>query len=335
MKKQKFVLVNSLPLDIVSGGNVYNQNLCTAFANKDIEIDYLFTNEIEKTILGLDEEYIILVDSFCLNEKVNWINVIDRKLILLLHLAPSADDQKNTEKRNEIIEVEKFVFKNFPIITAGKKAIEYIESNYNFHVDSYEIVPPAISSSWIEKTTYNLLPKKLLVIGTITERKGYKRLIETLSLLKETDWICDCYGSVSDATLMQEITRLIKEKGLEKRIRFFGTIDNSKMNYLQTTYDLLVQLSDEENNSVALMEAIASGLPFVSTPTGNHHYYKENKCGLITSGFESETIAKEIQPILEEPQAYELLVQSLSSFTPNTWDKNVDTILNFTKKLWN
>jgi glycosyltransferase involved in cell wall biosynthesis len=335
MKKQKFVLVNALPLDIVSGGNVYNQNLCAAFENKGIEMDYFYTKEIEKTILGLDEESIILVDSFCLNEKVNWINLLNRKIILLLHLAPSADDQKNTEKRNEIIEVEKFVFKNFPIITAGKKAIEYIESNYNFHVNSYQIVPPAISSSWIKKANYNLLPKKLLVIGTITERKGYKRLIETLSLLKETDWICDCYGSISDTTLMQEITRLIKENGLENRIQFLGTIDNSKMNLLQTTYDLLAQLSDEENNSVALMEAIASGLPFISTPTGNHHHYKENKCGFITSGFESETIAKELKSILEVPKNYELLVQSLSTIAPNTWDKNIDSILNFTNKLWN
>ena len=334
MKKQKFVLVNALPLDIVSGGNVYNQNLCDAFANKGIKIDYFYTKEIEKTILGLDKENIILVDSFCLNEKVNWINLIDRKIILLLHLAPSADDQKNSEKLQEIIEIEKFVFKNFPIITAGKKAIEYIESIYNYEVERYEIVPPAISASWTKKTNYNLLPKKLLVIGTITERKGYKRLIETLSLLKENDWICDCYGSVSDVTLMTEITNLVKSKGLENRIQFLGTIDNSKMNLLQTTYDLLVQLSDEENNSVALMEAIASGLPFVSTPTGNHHYYKENKCGLITSGFESETIAKELQPILEEPPTYELLVQSLSTVAPNTWKKNIDSILTFTNKLW-
>jgi glycosyltransferase involved in cell wall biosynthesis len=333
MNKQKFVLINSLPLDIISGGNIYNQNLCNAFAEKNVEIEYIFGKNIEEIILNQNENTIILLDSYCINEKVNWNNLLNKKIITLLHLAPSADDKKNDEKLQEIIKAEKIVFKNFPILSVGIKAIEYVEEKYEFKVDNYVIIPPAISASWINKIQYNFLPKKLLVLGTITERKGYKRLIETLTLLSEIDWICNCYGTVSDEKLMNDIFNLIKLNNLEKKINFLGTVDNNSMNSIQNDYDLLLQLSDEENNSVVLMEAIASGLPFASTPTGNFNYYIENNCGYIFSSFESKIIANELMVILNDKNEYKKLIHSLNNITPETWENNIENILNFSKTL--
>ncbi len=334
MNINKYILINSLPLDIISGGNIYNQNLCESFSEKGIEIEYIFTKNIEQTILQIDDNFVILVDSFCLNEKTNWHNLLNKKIILLLHLAPSADDQKNKEKLLEIIETEKIVFKNFPILTAGKKAIEYIEEKYHYSIENYAVIPPAVKSNWKKKKKYNKLPKKLLVIGTITKRKGYFRLIEVLSQLKQLEWTCDCYGNVSDENLLIEIQNLILENQLENRIHFCGTIDNNEMDALQNQYDLLLQLSDEENNSVALIEAIASGLPFISTPTGNYNYFKEKNCGFIVSTFENDTIAQEIFPFLSNKEQYYSLIQSVKNGFIKTWDETIDTIINFTNKQW-
>lgn len=334
MKKQKFVLVSSLPLDIISGGNVYNQNLCNAFGDKGIEIETVFTQNVLETISKIDDNTIILLDSYCLNEKVNWALFLDKKIIILLHLAPSADDQKDANKLFEINETEKIVFTNFPILSAGNKAIEYIEEKYHLKISNFIIVPPAIRPNWMKKQTHKQLPQKLLVIGTITQRKGYERLIKTLVLLKENDWTCDCYGSVSDDILMQELITTIKENKLDNRVRFCGTIDNSTMDILQNQYDLLLQLSDEENNSVTLIEAIASGLPFVSTPTGNHHYFSANNCGCIVSSFDEAIIADTIKKIVNNSNMYKNLVQSLDKIPAHSWNENIENILTFTNKLW-
>lgn len=334
MNNRKFVLINSLPLETISGGNIYNQNICKAFVEKGIEIEYIFTKNIEETVLNLDDNCIILLDSFCLNEKTNWNTLLNKKIITLLHLAPSADDRENDQDLLEIIETEKIVFKHFPILTAGKKAIDYIEEKYHFKIDNYAIIPPAIKSLWKKKNSYNTLPKKILVIGTVTRRKGYIRLIEVLSLLKQVPFICDCYGSVFDENLQFDIEYLIKKNQLENRINFCGTVDNNYMDILQNQYDLLLQLSEEENNSIALIEAIASGLPFISTPTGNYNHFIEKKCGYILSSFESNTIAKEILPFLSDEVKYKALVESIATVRIETWEENIETIINFSNKQW-
>lgn len=335
MKSLKFVLINSLPLKIISGGNVYNHNLCLALKEKGIEIEYIFTKNCEETIVQIDEDCIILLDSYCLNEQVNWNHLMHKKIIVLLHLAPSADDQKNHDKLSKIIEAEQIVFKNFPIVTAGKKAIDYLVEKYHFGINNYVIIPPAIKSTWKKKIDYAHLPKKLLVVGTITKRKGYERLIEVLSHLKQYDWICDCYGSVSDENLLAHLNHLILQDGLENRIQFCGTIDHNSMDDVYHHYDLLLQLSDEENNSVSLVEAIASGLPFVSTPTGNYSYFKEKNCGFICTTFDSGTIAQELRPFFTHPEKYRSLLQSNDNIKLETWDENIDNLIKFVENQWN
>jgi glycosyltransferase involved in cell wall biosynthesis len=109
----------------------------------------------------------------------------------------------------------------------------------------------------------------LLCVATITQRKGHATLMEALADLTALDWRLTCVGSTAMdpatvARLRDQITRL----GLEDRVRVAGEVDRAELDKLYHRADLFVLATRFEGYGMALTEAIARGLPVVSTRTG-------------------------------------------------------------------
>ena len=108
-----------------------------------------------------------------------------------------------------------------------------------------------------------------------------------------------------------------------------GPIDHSKVNDVMLTTDLLLHCSDHENNSMVIREAIASNLPFVSTPTGDHMHLSNMNCGLFSEGFSSSAIAALIASTLNDEKNYEQQIESIQKVLIPTWSELADKFLKF------
>ena len=109
----------------------------------------------------------------------------------------------------------------------------------------------------------------LLCVATLTPRKGHASLIAALAHLPHRDWQLHCVGSSTrsaDTTTALQAT--IAEAGLDQHVILHGEVDEAtlRMRYLQA--DLLVQASHHEGYGMALADALAQGLPVLSTATG-------------------------------------------------------------------
>ena len=110
-------------------------------------------------------------------------------------------------------------------------------------------------------------PPRLLSVGTVTPRKGYVLLVEALSACRDLEWTCEIVGADNrDDAEGARVRAAIAEAGLEERIVVRGEVDDMGAAYLRA--DLFVSSSLHEGYGMAVVEAMAHGLPVVTSTAG-------------------------------------------------------------------
>src|SRR5688572_23268863 len=110
-------------------------------------------------------------------------------------------------------------------------------------------------------------PLKVLCVGRLIERKGQHHLIEAVKRLADegVDVKLDLVGT-GDAREANEAQAA--RLGLSDRVRFLGYVPREEIALHYAAAHVFVLPSYNEGMSVALLEAMASGLAVLVTPTG-------------------------------------------------------------------
>ncbi|HEX7079883.1 MAG TPA: glycosyltransferase family 4 protein [Gammaproteobacteria bacterium] len=112
-------------------------------------------------------------------------------------------------------------------------------------------------------------PVRLLCVATLTERKGHALLLDALAALEDRPWRLDCVGSVTrEPATARAVCERIERLGLEGRIVVHGEMPADRLEACYAEADAFVLPSYLEGYGMALAEALAHGLPVVSTTAG-------------------------------------------------------------------
>lgn len=137
------------------------------------------------------------------------------------------------------------------------------------------VIPNPINENFICKPYDGKRKKNIVTVGRLEKQKNHKMLIESFSKLskKFNNYKLVIYG---DGSLKDELSNYIKEKKLSKRVILAGQKDDIKSEIYDAA--LFVLSSDYEGMPNALMEALALGLPCISTdcPCGGPKYLIED-----------------------------------------------------------
>ena len=112
---------------------------------------------------------------------------------------------------------------------------------------------------------------RLLYVGRIVEEKGLREAIESVDRLSVggLDVELDLVGWEDDSRFAAELRDDVGERGLEDRVRFRGYIPNGPaLREVYRSADVFVLPSHHEGLPLALIEAMAAGLPVVATRVG-------------------------------------------------------------------
>ena len=145
---------------------------------------------------------------------------------------------------------------------------------------------------------------RLVAVGRLNAQKNYRRLLNALVKVKKK------YPGVSlkiygEGALGKEIQDMIKELGLEGTAVLMGRTND--IVHVLSENDLFVMSSDYEGMPNALMEAMAFGMPCVSTdcPTGPGTLIGNNERGMLAKMDDGEELADKIIAMIEDPERAE------------------------------
>ena len=160
------------------------------------------------------------------------------------------------------------------------------------------VIPNPINQIYIDnkKTEYSSASHKIVAAGRLSEQKNYKMLIDAVGLVlaEYPDVTLEIYG---EGPLEKELTAYIKDKALEGNIRLMGR--TSELYRVYRKSDLYVMSSNYEGMPNALAEAMAIGLPSISTDcrTGPRDLIDDGKNGYLVECGDSAMLAEKIKAI--------------------------------------
>jgi glycosyltransferase involved in cell wall biosynthesis len=147
--------------------------------------------------------------------------------------------------------------------TAGVLSREYAVSD-----ERMTVIEPGTDEAARAACAGGSVPK-LLCVATLTPRKGHLTLIRALAQIKDLDWRLTCVGSLDrDKATTMRVREEVKLAGLEDRVSFVGELKDGELAPYYAAADLFVLPTEYEGYGMAVAEAIAHGLPVISTPTG-------------------------------------------------------------------
>ena len=112
-------------------------------------------------------------------------------------------------------------------------------------------------------------PLTMLAVGALIPRKGYAVLIEALSAIEEPAWQLTIAGALEhDPAETNRVREAIMASGRRRRITIAGRVSDNQLARLYADADLFVLPSLYEGYGMVLAEALARGLPIVSTTGG-------------------------------------------------------------------
>ncbi len=142
----------------------------------------------------------------------------------------------------------------------------------------------------------------LLCVGAITPRKGQAVLVEALARIADRPWRLACVGSLerSRATVA-DLRHRIDALGLSGRIALTGEEGEDAIGAHYERADVFVLPSFHEGYGMVLAEALAHGLPIVSTRAGAIPDTVPQDAGRLVPPGDADALAGALAAVMDDP----------------------------------
>lgn len=170
--------------------------------------------------------------------------------------------------------------------------------------------------------------KFIVSVGGLVERKGFHRVIEQLPLLLQTH--PDLHylivgGSGPEGDFSGELHAQVKRLGLQSRIHFLGSMPPDQLKIPLSAADVFVLATRNEGWANVFLEAMACGLPVVTTDVGgNREVVSAEYLGKIVPFGDGPALASAIDDALTN-QWDRKAIRSYAQ--ANSWTSRISVLL--------
>jgi glycosyltransferase involved in cell wall biosynthesis len=146
-------------------------------------------------------------------------------------------------------------------------------------------------------------PVRLLTVSRLSSTKRIDLLVDAVAILRKSgvDVRLDIAGQ---GKLLDELKKTAARAGLAEHVNFMGRVASDDIPQLYRDSRIFVMSSTREGMSNAMLEAMASGLPVVTTRCqGVEELIDDN--GIVVEDFDAGKIAAAIRRLVDDENMYE------------------------------
>jgi glycosyltransferase involved in cell wall biosynthesis len=173
---------------------------------------------------------------------------------------------------------------------------------------------------------------RLLTVGRLTATKRLPLLIDTVDHLSKNG--CDVSLTiVGGGALEAELRQRLEQKGLRDRVTLAGRADGGEMPEVYRAHDIFVSATEQEGMSNAMLEAMASGLPIVTTRCeGVDELITDN--GLVVDDAEPGSMTRAVRSLAEDQAGLAAMSQAARTRAEGfTWRSVADRYLQIYERI--
>ncbi|MEX0451356.1 UNVERIFIED_CONTAM: glycosyltransferase family 4 protein [Spiribacter pallidus] len=150
----------------------------------------------------------------------------------------------------------------------------------------------------------------LLCVASLTPRKAQHVLIDALNGMQDQPWHCTLAGEDRlNPAYARRIRRQIETQRLDRRITVTGALDTDRLENAYHRADLFVLPAVYEGYGMVIDEAIARGLPVVSTQGGAIPDTLPPGAGVLVPPHDADALRKTLSQLLRDPATHRQLAR--------------------------
>jgi colanic acid/amylovoran biosynthesis glycosyltransferase len=192
------------------------------------------------------------------------------------------------------------------VVTVSEFSLRYLRTNYPSHGNKFYRVFNGIEVDRFQTSSFPDGRPLILSVGRYIPKKGFCTLVEACSRLESRDFECQIIGNGPLEENLKEQAALL---GVEHRVSIAGPkaegeikrlLERSRMFVLACTR---AEDGAMDNLPTVIMEAMAAGLPVVSTDVAAvSEMIADEETGFIVSERDSGALAQKMACLLDNPE---------------------------------
>ncbi|KPJ76175.1 MAG: hypothetical protein AMS19_13315 [Gemmatimonas sp. SG8_23] len=302
------------PLEQKTGGYLYDAHMVRGLRERGWQVDVHnlegsfpegdddARRSLEETLTAIAHGSLIVIDGLAMGGLPAPVRThAERLRIVSLVHHPLADETGlSVAERQHFTRSERSALEacRGAIVTSGYTAHRL--GAYGLTEDRVRAVVPGTAPAPFAEGPPPGEPPRLLCVATVTPRKGHDVLIEALHRCRDLPWTCICAGSTDRApSFAQEVFDLVARYDLGSRVDFVGEHDAATLDGMYRESSAFVLASHYEGYGMALAEAIARGLPVVSTTGGAIPYTVPDSVGILVPPGDATAFSGALRRLLD------------------------------------
>jgi colanic acid/amylovoran biosynthesis glycosyltransferase len=214
------------------------------------------------------------------------------------------------------IGLDKLVDTAGAIITETDYAAQFLGDRFPDRSGRVHRIYNGLDLSEFGRAKFSSVPPLIISVGRLIPKKGFSALIRACGLLAERgkSFRCEIIG---EGPVESDLREQIEQRGLQRHVILAGPRPQSQLRRRLAAANVFVLPSviDSEggmdNLPTVIMEAMATGLPVVSTNIGGiPEMVIENETGFLVQPGDAPAMADAIEKVIDDP----LLAQRLGQF---------------------
>ena len=347
-------------LDLVSGGNLYDQMLVEHLQDRGHDVDVVslthgsyarhwlqsFSPGLRRSLSGT--QFDVLISDELVHPSLARVNhrlrtTVSYPLVSIVHHLRSSEDRppwqndfyQRVEKRY-LESIDAFVF-NSHTTRASVEALLQKKTRNVVATPGGDRLGADLSRTKIHQRASAEGPLRLLFVGNLIPRKRLHVLLEALGELREAGWQLDIVGSVDmDRGYVRRIRAQLETLALDSKISLHGTLDGERLRDRYRGAQMLVVPSSYEGFGIVYLEAMAFGLPVIAGAAGaSDEIVQHESTGFLVPPDDTLSLKLQLQRVIGNRELLaELSVAAFETFSDHaTWEQSMTSIEVFLKSL--
>lgn len=202
------------------------------------------------------------------------------------------------------------------IITVSDYAADFLKEQFPNSADKIHRVYNGLDLAQFKRADFSNAIPSIVAVGRLIEKKGFADLIRACELLRNrgSNFRCRIIG---EGPLENELRAQSKQLGLDEHVTLAGPQPQAEIISRLAAARVLVlpciaeKSGAKDNLPTVIMEAMAAGLPVISTPIGGvPEMVRENETGFLIQSGDFVALAEAIEKIIVDPELAQKFGQS-------------------------